>query len=819
MTNLIKTMKIAIMVRMLCIMGCAVAMLLMASCAKVGPPPGLSGKKDVYPPKFTSLSVPDNTHLVLDFNEVLDGESVRKTENYVISEEANESATLRVMDATFGRGENEVILSTEAMKPGVKYTLSVYNVKDKPGNPIGRKNQQSFTGIKRLDKDKPSLLRTSPANGQKDVSLSVCPLLSFNDVMDPESVAQAVTLLDDAEEPVSGTVVGSGHAFHFIPNHPLLTETVYVLTVSTDAADFAGNKLYEEAEIRFKTVVDVDVVSLSGKVLDKTKSKASDLMLYLTGSPVVDDPDAPWYARAPIAPDFTFTLSGISPTLPRNGKYYLWVMGTLPEGTPREVAAYGCPGKVDEPDTVEKLQPGSKIEDLEITLAIRDKRGPTATELFAEPDAYTPGDGLRAICTAEQTGESEADIKAAEVFVGRIGSDGTGMALSPLHGVANEGRTLRMGGDYLQAFKNINRDECQVYFHAQNSDGYWGKFESVTVKRRAQPKTSLFISGEVLFGTEAAENAILRLYSYSAMSEKLVLMGKADKKGKFRLGPLEAGTYHLFAYNDEDDNHIDDDSDPCVYWTDETGSRDLELHDANREVKLSLGHRPVLRNPMARLYMFAATPQTPAHASLYLSVEAADADYDISGVTVITGQGEKIELHDDGKDGDQKADDGVYSRIMELEPGKVPVAGKEESYRIEVDDKKGNSVVVGPQDFPSLSIHSLEPPQGLKVEAGKDELKISWDLAAVAPSGGYLLFIMPADRESRFDGPGTGELYTNFPLPYHDVNEVTLSIEQLGNYWSVPRGDRMLCILMALANDADPAGSDKAIAKFYFPKQ
>jgi hypothetical protein len=504
--------------------------------------------------------------------------------------------------------------------------------------------------------------------------------------------------------------------------------------------------------------------------------------------------------------------------VPSKSKYYLWVIGKLPEGTNPKVTAYGCPGSIDAPLAVDTLEPGTNIAAMDITLAIRDKRGPTVTDIDAQPSPFTAGDGLRALCTAEQTGESEATIKAAEVFVGRIGSDGTGLALAPLHGVASEGRTLRLGGDFLQAFKNLNEQKIPIYFHAQNSDGYWGKLEFITVERRAQPKAALFVSGEVDFGTEPAENAILRLYKYSELTEKLVLMDKADKKGKFRMGPLEPGTYHLFAYNDEDGNNIDEDSDPCVYWTDETGSRDLVMDEANREVKLSLGHRPVLRNPMARLYVFAATPESPAHASLYLSVAAADADYDISAVTVITSEGEQIALHDDGKDGDQQADDGVYSRIMELASGKISPMGTVSNYHIEVDDKKGNSVMVGPEDFPSLSIHSLEPPQGLKVEAGKEELKVSWNEAAVAPQGGYLLFIMPADRESRFDGPGTGELYTNFPLPYHDVHEVTLSIEQLGNYWSVPRGSRMLCILMALANDADPAGSDKAIAKFYFPK-
>jgi hypothetical protein len=799
-------------------LSCLLVVIMLASCAKVGPPPGLAGKKDVYPPKLTSLSVPDNTHLVLDFDEVLDGESVRKMENYVITEQADESAGLEVADAMFGRGENEVILSTAPMKPGVKYLLSVYNVRDKVGNPIGRRNQKRFTGIKHKDEEKPSLLRTSPANGQKDVSLSICPLLSFNDVMNADTVAQAVTLLDDAEEPVTGMVVGSGHAYHFIPDHPLLTETVYTLKVSTDATDLAGNQLYEEAEIRFKTVIDANVVSVSGRVLDKTKGQAGDLMIYVTGSALVDDPDAPWHARAPVSSDLTFTLNGISPELPRNGKYYLWVVGTLPAGTPREVTAYGCPGAVDDPQPVEKLQAGSNIEDLEITLAIRDKRGPTVTGLDAQPNPYTAGDGLRAICTAEQTGESEATIKAAEVFVGRKGSDGTGLALVPLHGVVSEGRTLRLGGDFLQAFKGVHEESAKIYFHAQNSDGYWGKMESVSVDRRLKSKAALFLKGEVDFGAEAAENAILRLYAFDGSSEKLVLMGKADKKGKFRLGPLEPSTYHLFAYNDEEDDHIDEDSDPCVYWTDETGSRDLVLAGADREVKLNLGHRPVLQNPMARLYVYAADAQTLAHATLYLSVGASDADYDISDVTVITSQGEHIALHDDGKDGDQRADDGIYSRVMELEAAQIPPVGSVNSYRIQVDDKKGNSVVVGPEDFPSLSVHSLEPPQGLKVEADKEELRINWDESVVAPPGGYLLFILPADRESHFDGPGTGELYTNFPQPYHDLNEVTLSIDQLGNYWSISRGSRMLCILMALANDADAAGSDKAIAKFYFTK-
>lgn len=794
------------------IMMCSLMML--GACAKVGTPPGYSGKKDVFPPSLSGISIIDCSHIRLTFDEPLNAESTRKKENFTIS--SKDGTELPVIDALFGRSGDEIIITTEKMTVGKEYFLEVLNVLDMAGNPIGKKNSVRFAGSGKPDDTKPSLLRTYPANSMKSVSISVCPLLSFNDCMNPESVSNAVVLEDDAGVSVPGKLVGENHAYHFIPDKPLLYQTVYTLKLDQQAKDVAGNPLYEEAEITFQTITDTEGINISGEVTDGTQGKASDMKVLLINTTRSDDPDATWFGISPVAEDKTFIINGISPILPEKMEYFLFVIGSLPESFDKEISAYGYYGADTETTAIIPPTAGTTVNGLNLDLELRDRRGPSMEECSIYPQAYARRNGIRLEASASQQSESKSGIKAVEFFLEHMGSNGTGTKLSPPHGKLGTGKNMRVAGDFPTILKDYDKQSLDVYIHAQNTDGYWGKATKLTVNRAPDPVNPLWLKGIVLFGEEPAAFPILRVSKAGETTP--LFFGKGNKDGTFRVGPLASGEYWLFAYKDEARNNLDDDTDPSAWWTDEQGGRTIALNQNTPDLSINLGNRPSISEPLVRFYYYPAEGSNPAHATVYAYTQVSDSDYDLTKVEVIAPDGTRRALGDDGKDGDTTADDGIFTRVWELTGAEIPQEGSSQQYSVEAQDEMGNIVTVGANDFPALSVIVLSKPQAFNVTAEKEELKISWTPSDPPPAGGYLLFILPADKVNLFNGPGSGELYTNYPKPFHRETTLSLTLDDLGNYWSLPHGTKMVAILMSVADDADPGRADKTITKYYFNK-
>jgi hypothetical protein len=139
---------------------------------------------------------------------------------------------------------------------------------------------------------------------------------------------------------------------------------------------------------------------------------------------------------------------------------------------------------------------------------------------------------------------------------------------------------------------------------------------------------------------------------------------------------------------------------------------------------------------------------------------------------------------------------------------------------VAAEDGRGNRVVVTEAEAPGLAVRKLEPPPAVVLNTGPDALEVSWEPVEGA-RGGYVVFLVPADRRDRFTGPGTGEVFTNFQNP---VWSTSLSIPHasVADWWAYPARSRFLVILVASAGDGGSyEASDKALlsASWYKPVQ
>ena len=94
------------------------------------------------------------------------------------------------------------------------------------------------------DKTAPSVISTSPGNGASNVALDSRISVSFSEVMDSTTLNSSSFSLKDAQSnALNGAISYSGTSAIFTPATNLAHTTVYTVTLTTAAADLAGNNL------------------------------------------------------------------------------------------------------------------------------------------------------------------------------------------------------------------------------------------------------------------------------------------------------------------------------------------------------------------------------------------------------------------------------------------------------------------------------------------------------------------------------------------------------------------------------------------------
>jgi hypothetical protein len=130
---------------------------------------------------------------------------------------------------------------------------------DLAGNALVTENTWSFTTVAAPDVTPPTVVATTPADGESDVEYDVSITATFSEPMDASTLTTATFTLQQGGTPVAGTVGYAGGVATFDPAVDLSPGLVYTAAINTAAADAAGNTLAAPHVWTFSTRSLIDI--------------------------------------------------------------------------------------------------------------------------------------------------------------------------------------------------------------------------------------------------------------------------------------------------------------------------------------------------------------------------------------------------------------------------------------------------------------------------------------------------------------------------------------------------------------------------------
>jgi|tagenome__1003787_1003787.scaffolds.fasta_scaffold20972730_2 alpha-tubulin suppressor-like RCC1 family protein len=117
---------------------------------------------------------------------------------------------------------------------------------------------------------KPTVIRTIPSRGKKDVPLNTQIVIVFSEPIQPPTASGIQLLRGDVPVPAQVTVSSDALRAAVEPNEPLAPSTAYTLVVPAGVADLNGQQLGEAVQVDFTTVTAgqaaIPLVTLFGNV-------------------------------------------------------------------------------------------------------------------------------------------------------------------------------------------------------------------------------------------------------------------------------------------------------------------------------------------------------------------------------------------------------------------------------------------------------------------------------------------------------------------------------------------------------------------------
>jgi hypothetical protein len=129
-----------------------------------------------------------------------------------------------------------------ALAPNTAYTATITTgARDLAGNALASNHVWSFTTGAVPDTTPPMVTSTAPLGGSVGVPLGRNLTATFSEPMDPLTITTATFTLRQGTTPVLGTVSYAGVTAIFNPASTLAPNTLFTATITTEAADLAGN--------------------------------------------------------------------------------------------------------------------------------------------------------------------------------------------------------------------------------------------------------------------------------------------------------------------------------------------------------------------------------------------------------------------------------------------------------------------------------------------------------------------------------------------------------------------------------------------------
>jgi len=186
------------------------------------------GVTDINPPLGAS-SVPVNTGITLTFNQPITPSSVSSDSFTLTPATAIQSVTVA--------GSQLIVLFAHEFSPSTQVTVSI-----RAGISSASSSMPAFKTAfvcKNVDDVAPLVISATPPDGSTNVPINATISLSFNDDLDPASIAAASITFFPVANP---SVTASGTALNVTPQTDLAPSMPYILSVS-GVTDTAGNPM------------------------------------------------------------------------------------------------------------------------------------------------------------------------------------------------------------------------------------------------------------------------------------------------------------------------------------------------------------------------------------------------------------------------------------------------------------------------------------------------------------------------------------------------------------------------------------------------
>ncbi len=200
-------------------------------------------------PSVNETNVSNNNAVSITFSEPVDPATVTGNSLKLISGGQTVSASV-----IYG-GNSAILRPARNFSDNTVYSVTATNaIKDLSGNALLQDFTWTFTSGVAPDTETPSVSSTYPSNSAKGVSTNGALLATFSEAMNAATLTPvSITLHDNLNNVIHGTVAYSGAAVTFTPTTRLAFDTVYTAAISSAVKDLAGNALATDYSWTFTT--------------------------------------------------------------------------------------------------------------------------------------------------------------------------------------------------------------------------------------------------------------------------------------------------------------------------------------------------------------------------------------------------------------------------------------------------------------------------------------------------------------------------------------------------------------------------------------
>ncbi len=199
-------------------------------------------------PLGSDIGVFINSDLSATFSEVIDPATCTTTTFALAQGATSVSGTVTCV------GRTATFDPTSQLDANTEYTATITTrMKDQAGNALAANKVWSFTTGTTADATAPVVSSTDPADTTTSVVINRNITATFSEAVDPATITGTTFTLMQGTTAVSGTVTVLGSVATLDPTSNFTANADYTATITTGAADLAGNALAADKIWKFTT--------------------------------------------------------------------------------------------------------------------------------------------------------------------------------------------------------------------------------------------------------------------------------------------------------------------------------------------------------------------------------------------------------------------------------------------------------------------------------------------------------------------------------------------------------------------------------------